>query len=220
MHLYMNKTQLKIVYVVIGLMAFIGFHLNAEQETQVQRIKVAVASNNFDALTMTRGRFQGALGPIFQCIFDNTSFQYEFWQFPHARVVQELQSGNIDLGLPLAKTPDRDKHSVFNNSVYDAPLMLFSNKKVPETQDLTQLKFVLSRSRGFANLIDESKLKYYRVNNWQGAVELVKKGRFDATFIPKVVLDSFDPAIIEGTFQREIASQPVGIYLSKKSQQI
>ncbi len=182
-------------------------------------IVVGVADGNTDVLSWRDGRFVGKLGPRYQCVFDNTKLDFVFRTYPHARILHNLESGDIDIGLPLVRVSDRDRYAVFASGILDVDFLLFSSKPIDPDADLTGHTFTVRRSTASKDLVLERNGRFEEVSSWSQAVELAQMGRFDGVVIPEIIANGLPAEQYDGLHRSRFGTIPLSLYVSRQSSQ-
>jgi polar amino acid transport system substrate-binding protein len=142
------------------------------------------------------------------------SYQY----LPQARNLHLLKLGQLDVGLPLVHTPNRDDYAVFTYPLAMMYYSLYTTKNIDLTGDLSNYHFSIMRSsaRGGSEFLSNNP-GFIEVGKWGNAVELARIGRSDGVVIPEPVVKYLPSSVFEGFKQYDFGSIPASMYVSKKN---
>lgn len=99
-------------------------------------VTVGLGDQNRDAIRFENGRLVGSLAKIYQCTLDKSGLSYEIRVLPQARVLHQLEQGELSLGLALVKLQSRDEYAQFTHTMLDAPFVLYTRKEINLSDDL------------------------------------------------------------------------------------
>ena len=184
---------------------------------QASVIKVGVSDGNVDVLYMRDGRFVGSIASFYQCAFDKVGLEFEFRLYPHARILHNLQSGEIDLGLPLVKVSERDEYADFPQGLLDVKFLLYSYRDISVDDDLSGYSFTVRRATASKDLVVARGGGYEEVSSWEQAVKLAQIGRFDGVVIPELIARGIPAENYEGMNRTLFGTIPLALYVSHKS---
>jgi len=179
-------------------------------------VTVGVGDQNREALGLVDGMLVGALAKLYQCPLDRSGLSFDMRLLPQARVLLQLQRGELDLGLPLVRLDHRDEYAVFTAPMMDIPFVLYTSRGIEVTDDLSAYTFTVLRSSASVDLVAQRKAQFAEVSSWTQALELARLGRFDGAVIPEVVLKDLAAENFAGLQRLDFGSLPLSMYVSRK----
>lgn len=196
------------------------------------KLTANISTLNAEALRFDNGSFSGLLSDGYNCVYDRISYDIQTSSVPHARILENLKAGKVDLGFPLLRTRGRDEFSVFTSSMHTVRFMVIGSKD-EDALDLFVDQYVEHRgSLSFAVKIGTYTEKYasevvpkrqdlsvvfHRVNDWAQAIKMAKLGRVTAAIVPDLVYRNMG---VDESDLRVIPSSTVfhgAIYVSNKT---
>ena len=184
---------------------------------RAELVTVGVSDGNAGVLDIVDGRFAGTLANLYQCAFDGVDLEIEFRRYPHARILHNLETGEIDVGLPLVKVSDRDLYAVFPRGLLQVKFLLYSRQKIDPDTDLAGFAFTVRRATASKDLVIDRGGRYEEVSDWEQAVKLAQIGRFDGVVIPELIANGIPAENYEGMRRALFGSVPLALYVSKQS---
>jgi len=139
---------------------------------------------------------------------------FNFRLLPLARLLQELERGEISLGLPMTRLESRDRYAVFTRPLLQIRFILFSNREIAVGDDLSTYSFTVLRSSASVDLLQQHKAQVIEVNDWIQGLALTRLGRSDGSLIPLVVVNNIGKENFTGLRRQEFGSLPLSIYVS------
>ena len=142
-----------------------------------------------------QGEWGGKDIALIKAVFSQTPFKYKFVSMPWARVINELETGAIDMTLAATVLPEREKFALFTKNnfryshhmlfVHKNKLALFDSVKV--LADLSEVNVVIAALRGaifydsYPTLLQDNKFssKIVYISHDQDMPSFVLKGRAD-----------------------------------------
>ena len=179
-------------------------------------LRIGMSDTNRVALSFENGGFGGSLAPLYQCAFDNSGFAYEVSFFPQVRVLHLLERGEIDIGLPLAKLPNRDRYAIFTRPLFVTRFHLFTREQIDLDGDLSNYTFVVLRASASARLAASRSASVEEVGSWIQALDLARLGRFDGALIPAPIMADIGGDELDGLRRYDFGSIPVSTYVSRQ----
>lgn len=198
---------------LLGLM----LGLYSAQLTAAHEITIGLGDTNRVALSYQNGQFVGSLARLYQCTLDSAGFSYQVQYYPQVRVLHLLDRGEIDIGFPLARLPDRDQYAVFTHPLFETRFHLFTHKNINPDSDLSDYTFTVLRASASAKIAASRNASYEEVASWTQALSLAKLGRFDGALIPAPIVADIGASQLDGLNRIDFGSIQVSIYVSKKT---
>jgi len=183
--------------------------------TQASDIRAGVGDQNQKALSIDQGRLVGALASLYQCPLEKSGLAFDLRSLPQARVLLELERGEIQLGLPLVRLDHRDKYAIFTNKLMDIAFVLYTTRDIDLSGDLSAYNFTVLRASASIDLVAQHNGRYTEVTSWIQALQLARLDRFDGAVIPAVVLKGLAAENFAGLRQLDFGSIPLSMYVSK-----
>ena len=180
-------------------------------------VRVGVSDGNADVLNLRDGRFVGMLAQRYQCVFDAVDDEFEFRRYPHARVLHSLESGEIDIGLPLVKVAERDRYAAFPRGILDVEFVLYSYREIGLDDDLSDFTFAVRRATASKDLVAARGGRYREVSSWEQAVRLAQARRFDGVVLPAIVAGGIPAERYDGLHRSLFGTIPLALYISRRS---
>ena len=178
-------------------------------------VTVGVGDQNREALSVKNGRLVGSLAKTYQCALDNSNLNYQLRVLPQARVLHQLERGQLDLGLPLVKLSHRDNFAIFTHPMRDVEFHLYTRNNIEVSDDLSGFTFVVLRASASIDLVVDRNARFKEVTSWTQALSLARLGRFDGAVIPRVVINNLAADNFAGLTKLEFGSIPLSMYVSK-----
>lgn len=183
-------------------------------DAQSLEIDVGVADQHGAAIGVKNSSLTGLLANTFQCPLDKSGLSFNFRLLPLARLLQELERGEVSLGLPMIRLESRDRYAVFARPLLQIKFILFSNRDIVLSDDLSAYSFTVLRSSASVDLLKQHKAKVIEVNDWTQGLALTRLGRSDGSLIPLVVVKNMEKENFTGLRRQEFGSLPLSIYVS------
>lgn len=182
---------------------------------QASDIRVGVGDQNQKALSIDQGRLVGSLASLYQCPMEKSGLAFDLRPLPQARVLLELERGEIQLALPLVRLDHRDKYAIFTSKLMDIAFVLYTTRDIDLSGELSAYNFTVLRASASIDLVAQRKGRFTEVTSWIQALELARLDRFDGAVIPKVVLKGLAAENFVGLRQLNFGSIPLSMYVSK-----
>ncbi len=181
---------------------------------QPVEIDVGVADQHGAAIGVENSRLTGKLANIFQCPLDKSGLSFNFRLLPLARLLQELERGEVSLGIPMVKLDNRDRFAVFAKPLVQIRFILYTNRDIKLADDLSTYNFTVLRSSASVDLLKQHNAQIIEVNDWAQALALTRLGRSDGALVPLLVVKTLTADNIIGLRRQEFGSLPLSIYVS------
>lgn len=183
--------------------------------TGAAEIRIGIADQHGSALKLKDGRFAGVLAKAFQCPLDRSGLNLEMLLMPHARVMLQLERGEIDIAMPLVQLDRRDQYANFSKPLFEIEFALFSQKPINPEQDLSDYTFTVLRSSAAVALVQQRNGNIIEVNSWTQALELARLGRFDGAVVAMPGVANIPAEGFEGLQRFLFDWLPIGFYVSQ-----
>lgn len=206
-----SEVLVKVGKLTIGLV----LGMSSAQALAGHEITIGIGDTNRVALSYENGQFGGSLARLYQCALDSTDLGYKVRYYPQVRVLHLLERGELDLGLPLARLPERDRYAVFTHPLFETRFHLFTRKSIDPDSDLSGYTFTVLRASASAKIAASRNAKYEEVASWTQALSLAKLGRFDGALIPALIVADIGDNQLDGLKRIDFGSIQVSIYVSK-----
>ena len=181
-------------------------------------LKVGIANQHYDSLRLENGKLVGNLAEPYQCVVDDLTYSVKYYVLPQIRVLNLLQTGGLDVGIPLVQQPDRDVYAMFAEPLLWPPFHLYTKKDIDTSGDLSGYTFTVVRSaaRGGKEYLARNP-NFIEVNEWGHALSMAQFGRADGAVIPAPVIKSLPAKRFEGLKKQDFGSIPLSMYVSRQS---
>ena len=178
-------------------------------------LTVGVANQHKSALDVSNGRFIGLFADEFQCPLEKAELAFELIVMPHARVLLQLERGEIDIAMPLVRLDRRDQFAAFARPLVRVEFALFSQRPIDPAGDLSNYNFTALRSTASVDLVQQHNGNVTEVSSWPQALELARRGRYDGAVIPLASITNLPAQNFEGLIQTAFGSLPLSFYVSR-----
>lgn len=182
-----------------------------------ETLVIGVGDQNQKAVSVKNGKLIGSVASNYQCILDKLGFAFDLQLLPQARILRQLEQGEIAIGMPLVKYNDWDEFAIYTNTVIRVPYYLFSSKELDLSQDLSNRTFGIMRASITKDMAIQRNAQYREVTSWLQALSMVKLGRVDGAIIPGPIVEHLGKESFSGLTQAYLESKPVSFYVSKKA---
>ncbi|MDJ0832078.1 MAG: hypothetical protein QNJ69_01060 [Gammaproteobacteria bacterium] len=181
-------------------------------------LKVGIANQHYDSLRLENGKLVGNLAEPYQCVVDDLAYSISYYVLPQIRVLNLLQSGGLEVGIPLVHAPERDEYAMFAQPLLWPPFHLYAKDDIDTSGDLSGYTFTVVRSaaRGGKEYLARNP-NFIEVNEWSHALAMAQFGRADGAVIPAPVIKSLPPKRFEGLKKQDFGAIPLSMYVSKQS---
>jgi len=180
---------------------------------------IGISDSNKKALAYENGQLTGSFSDMFECQLKVMHHSYEVQVYPQIRLLLELQKGTIDMAMPLAQTPSRDRYAIFSDTVLEVGFTLLSKEAVTDIHNLEDITFATLRSGSYNDILISRGANITEVNSYDQAFQMVQKERLDAVVIPTPLLLAFKDLAI-GLNTQELKPQKVGYYINAEQPKI
>ncbi|MBI9098127.1 MAG: transporter substrate-binding domain-containing protein [Spirochaetaceae bacterium] len=185
---------------------------------QGQTIVVGVADVSNDVFAFENNKIQKSFGSIFQCILDNSSMDYVFRVLPLARLISELESGRIDVAIPLGETDKRNEFGEFAVSIVEIPyILLILDKTLKQGDSIKGLEVITQRGSHFQEIAEGLGADVKLTNTYEGAINMVLANRVYAFIGPENMLPLADQSNMSNASIIQFGIYGVGFYVSNQS---
>ena len=132
----------------------------------------------------------GVFSEIIVSAFDRVGYKVESKFYPFARLIQMLESGEIDVAPGVSKNEERLKIFDYSSMLYDVNMgFTFKNSKVKYNSiaDIKNLKGGIMRRTFWAKELDGLGIKYEEVTDHDPNIQKLITDRIDFVCMPKEV---------------------------------
>lgn len=198
----------------IGFLALFLFYTGVVFAEPV--IQVGVSDGVPEFVGQSQGKLNGALSSVYECVFEKSGLEPHYVSIPLKRGLYYLKRGELDVLLPLARTPERDQSMVFAGELVQAEYSYVSFKPLPTDIAGSNLKFGLVR--GFAGhvFVPESAPKTEDVTSWSQLVPMLDRGRIDVSVVPTRLVDIVLGERAKEAFLRKSGELSASMYISPR----
>ena len=152
-------------------------------------LTVGVVAGLGDGLAVTDGKLTGHSARSFNCVFERLEADLDFVVLPLAKLLYQIENGQIDVGLPLAQTPDRDAYADFGGRLLQLEYVYVMLRDLPPLNASSGLTYAFVRKFYGDLLVKGESPRVLGVSGWMQALELLKSGRADVVIMPWVMVN-------------------------------
>ena len=176
------------------------------------------------ALDRTDQSWTGFYGNIYQCVLNQMEADATFQSFPVRRMAKQLESGKIDIGVLLARTAERDKHSTFFGPLIEHPYILLTktDKVISKNEDWSSWTLGTSYGTNFQYMLQNyTTAKIETSSSWDAITQMLHSDRIDGVVIAREIVEkNISPQLLKGLKRTELVNLPsmkIGLYVSNQS---
>ena len=176
---------------ILFLILIIGIQLKAENELRIAYFALPPHSSN----TQGEMKNHGPLIVYFEKVLKELKVtNYKINELPLARLLSELESNNLDIGIYLAKNEERAKQFVFSNiPIYISESSLLTTKERAwpieiDLNALSKLKICVWKQGYMSPLLKNKKIELIPISGKNIAhrcSQMIMHGRADAFYSPE-----------------------------------
>lgn len=148
-----------------------------------RRYRVGVGQEFSNVVAVGEAGLYGPIAAAYSCILDGSGHRFEFVTLPLARLVHELESGRIDLGLPLVQDPARDRFALFGSTVVKSSYLRISISSGMAKPDEDRARYVYVRGFAGKALLQDLEGRAFEVSEWPQAIAMLRRQRADYVLI-------------------------------------
>lgn len=179
-------------------------------------LRVGVSEAMVGMLEAADGRLAGLMAEPYNCIFEDARYSVQLFALPLKRGLYYLETGELDVFLPLAKTPERDHALIFGGRLDSAEYSYVSFKPFSEESDFSRSKFVLLRGAAGKVFLPETADEVYQVNNRTQVLDMLLRDRVDVAVVPTLLVKEILGERLMDAYVRPAGILPASLYLSPK----
>lgn len=187
---------------------------SAVSDNSADTINVGVVDEIERELNVVDGELVGRFSPLYRCVFGAMDGQFKFVEMPLARLLFQLENGQVSIGLPLVQTLARDKFADFGGLLFQAEYVYLFIKDLPPFSQASGLTFALVRRFVGEDLMRGEAAKLLSVSGWRQAVNMLKIGRADAVVLPWVLVENLMKGFEGEYFVRTAKWVDLSLYVS------
>ncbi|MBY6034212.1 transporter substrate-binding domain-containing protein [Marinobacter daepoensis] len=162
------------------------------------------------------GKLKGRFASLYQCVFDRVDGDFRFFEMPLARILFELEKGDLAVGLPLVQTSGRDQYADFGGRLFQTEYVYLFLENYPLLRQVPGLRFAFVRRFIGDHFLQGEGARVVTVSEWKQAVEMVKLGRADVVVLPGVLVDQLMAGYLEPYYVRTAAWVDLSLYVSHR----
>ena len=186
-----------------------------------QQYKLGVNSSGGPDFFYKNEKIQGSIGEIFQCALDVSQVQYKPSTLPVARLLLQLQSGEIDIAVGLAKTENRSDIATYANPLLNiAYFFISANPTLNKLSNLSDKKIAGLRHSNIIDMIENLNAVPHEVDSYVQAVKMATQSRVEGAILPITVLANMDKELLKGANIFQIDKKEISFYISNKTTEI
>ena len=181
-------------------------------------ITVGIIDLNSEAVSMNGETINGHIGTLFQCTLANSGLEYTIVQLPLARLITYVESGAVDIGIPMAHTYDRDHFATFAVSQIDIPYAIVTMDTSLKLGDsLIGKEISTLNGSNLIGLIEAPGVKILRLKSYEQALSLVLAEHIYGAVVPTDMLVGLDEVNNSAANIAHWGTHSIGFYVSDKS---
>jgi ABC-type amino acid transport substrate-binding protein len=184
-----------------------------------ESITVGVGTGMLNAISYSDGDLAGDLAPLYKCVFDRSGVEPKYLEVPLKRGFKYLGSGEIDVLLPLAKSPVRDDIALFGGALFRADYVYVSLRSLPEINETEGLRYAVPRSFVGSEFIREDDARVSEVSDWTQLALLLEYGRIDVAVLPELMVENVFRNGETEVYQQLAGKLPISFYMSDSTQE-
>lgn len=179
------------------------------------KVRVGMIEGIPSAINYSEGKFSGTYGSYYQCVLEKLPGGYDVIPLPLTRLIFSLESGEVDIAIPMLKTKERDKFAMFSDPIKESSFLIFVKTPQSNHEELNGKTIATMRSGAHVEVIMSRHGILTEVTNYESALKMAATGRVDAAVIP----DSLENALshlTHGLYRDVFWTQNSGIYTNNK----
>lgn len=146
-------------------------------------IRVGVGEEFGSVVSVEGGRLKGELAAAYNCVFDRVKATIRYRILPHARLIHELRTGGVDVGLPLVHEASRDAFATLGDTVIKSSYLRVSLPGQPLAPEADSARYVYLRGFAGGSILKELGGDSFEVSRWEQAIAMLERGRADFMLI-------------------------------------
>lgn len=179
---------------------------------------VGVVDGLGDELAVTDGALNGHSSRPYNCVLDRLDADLEFVALPLAQLLFQIENGQVDVGLPLAQTPERDAYADFGGRLLQLEYVYVMLKPLPPLNTASDLTYAFVRKFYGEKLVKGFSSSVMTVSGWMQALELLKSGRADVVIMPWVMVNKLMEGFDKPYMLRTAEWVDLSLYVSHAKQ--
>lgn len=222
----MKPKIFSIAIILCGLfLSLAAYPADLMKKTRIVGINAAVPSllslKATDSQRQAGIPFTGLLADLYACVLTQMNFDYEYMVLPVGRLEKMLELGRVDLAVLVARSSGRDAYASFSKTLLESEFVVVAkdSRKIDHSS-LREWNIATTMGSVFEDMANESfNANIFGTVNWDSALKMLQADRVDGVYLAKVIMDNdVDPSLLIGTTAHLISKQPVGLYVSNKSE--
>ena len=162
------------------------------------------------------GSLVGRFADIYRCVFDRVEGNFQFIEMPLARILFQLEKGELAIGLPLVQTADRDQYADFGGRLFQTEYVYLFLEQYPPLRQVSGLRYAFVRRFIGNQFLQGDNASAVMVAEWKQAVDMVKLGRADVVVLPAVLIDHLMAGYEKPFYVRTAAWVDLSLYVSHR----
>ncbi|MDT0603639.1 MULTISPECIES: transporter substrate-binding domain-containing protein [Thalassotalea] len=185
------------------------------------KYKLGVNSSGGPDFFYQDNKIQGSIGEIFQCALDVSHIQYDSRALPVARLLFQLESGEIDIAVGLAKTINRSEIATYANPLLNISyFFITANPVLNKLSDLSDKQIAGLRHSNIIDMIENLNAIPHEVDSYVQAVKMATQSRVEGAILPITVLSNMDEKLLKGANIFQIDNKEISFYISHKTEDL
>ena len=141
---------------------------------------------------------------------------FQFIEMPLARILFQLEKGELAIGLPLVQTADRDQYADFGGRLFQTEYVYLFLEQYPPLRQVSGLRYAFVRRFIGNQFLQGDNASAVMVAEWKQAVDMVKLGRADVVVLPAVLIDHLMAGYEKPFYVRTAAWVDLSLYVSHR----
>lgn len=179
-------------------------------------VRVGVGEEYSSVVSLVEGRLEGEIAEPYRCLFENSGHDVTFRVLPHARLIHELRSGAVDVGLPLVHETSRDEFATLGDPVIESHYLRVSLPGQTLAPEAESANYVYLRGFAGGSILDELDGESFEVSRWEQAIAMLERGRADFLLITEKTFNQLSANNSAGFNVDVIRSLNVSFYVTNR----
>jgi polar amino acid transport system substrate-binding protein len=167
-----------------------------------------------DLVDVHQGKLVGAVGNLYQCVFERVHEEVRFVKLPLKRGLLDIRHDDADVLIPLAQSASRDQFAEFGGALLEADYVFISQTPLPSNFERLGLRYGIPRSFVGRDLITDTDAVIEEVSEWSQLPMLLERNRIDIIVLPSLiateVLGKYEGALLK----QYAGTIPASLYMS------
>ncbi|MDA3809394.1 MAG: transporter substrate-binding domain-containing protein [Spirochaetaceae bacterium] len=207
----MKKAEVLILIIII-------LNMTDVYSQNTGKITVGIIDLDSDAVYLDENVIKGHIGKLFQCTLENSQLEYSIIQLPLARLIKYVESGIVDIGIPMANTEERDQFAFYAIRQIEIPYVIVTLDQSLKPGDSLAGKEISSLNvSNLIGFIEAPDVRINRVKSYEQALSLVLAEHTYGAIVPTDMLVGFDEINDSTANIVHWGTHYIGFYVSDKS---